>query len=128
LTMNPSDKIILEGMRFYGHHGVHAEERTLGQIFIVDVEIALDLRQAGLSDDIGDTVSYSTIHAIVKGEIEGSSKFLLESLAEGIAQKVISNGMAWSATVRVMKANPPIKGAVLSRAGIEIHRKKYSDH
>ncbi len=127
MTINPSDKIILEGMQFYGYHGVHAEERTLGQSFIVDIEIVLDLRPAGLSDDIGDTVSYSVIHAIVKGEVEGPPKSLLESLAEGIAQKVISNDLVASTKVRVRKANPPIKGAVLSTAGIEIYRTKNCD-
>jgi len=128
VTTNPSDKIILEGMQFYGYHGVHPEERTLGQSFIVDIEIVLDLRPAGLSDNIEDTVSYSMIYSIAKCEIEGPSKFLLETLAEGIAQKVISKNMVVSATVRVRKANPPIKGAVISKAGIEIYRTKYLDH
>ena len=32
------DKIILNGCRFYGYHGAFAEEQTLGQIFVVDLE------------------------------------------------------------------------------------------
>ena len=128
MTINPSDKIVLEGMQFYGYHGVHVEERILGQSFIVDIEIVLDLRPSGLSDDIEDTLSYSVVYAIVKGEVEGPSKSLLESLAEGIAQKVISNDIVISTKVRVRKANPPIKGAVLSTVGIEIYRTRNSDY
>lgn len=127
MIINPSDKIVLEGIHCYGYHGVHLEERTLGQSFIVDIEIALDLRPAGLSDDIRDTISYSDIYAIVKGDMEGPSKLLLESLAEGIAQKVISNDLVVSAKVRVKKTNPPIKGAVISTAGIEIYRTQNRD-
>jgi hypothetical protein len=44
------DRIILEGMVFHGRHGVLPAERELGQPFVVDVELRLDLRPAGLSD------------------------------------------------------------------------------
>ena len=37
------DKIILNDCRFYGYHGAFAEEHTLGQIFVVDLELAVDL-------------------------------------------------------------------------------------
>ena len=45
-----SDRIILKGMQFYGFHGVNPEERTLGQTYVVDLEVELDLRPAGRSD------------------------------------------------------------------------------
>ena len=38
---------MLQGMTFWGHHGLKAEENTLGQPFVVDVELNLDLRPAG---------------------------------------------------------------------------------
>jgi len=44
-----SDEVFLEGLRFYGYHGVNPEERALGQRFVVDVYLAADLRQAGRS-------------------------------------------------------------------------------
>ncbi len=46
------DKISLNRMTFYGYHGVIPEERTLGQRFIVDVDLLLDLKSAGRSDDL----------------------------------------------------------------------------
>ena len=45
-----ADRIILTGMQFYGFHGVNAEERALGQPFVVDLETELDLEPAGASD------------------------------------------------------------------------------
>lgn len=44
------DKIILNGCRFYGYHGAFVEEQTLGQIFVVDLELAVDLTRASQSD------------------------------------------------------------------------------
>ena len=52
-NMLTSDEILLEGMRFYAYHGVNPEERALGQRFTVDVVLAVDLRRAGRSDDLG---------------------------------------------------------------------------
>ena len=45
------DKIILNGCRFYGYHGAFAEEQTLGQIFVVDLELTVDLTKASQSDN-----------------------------------------------------------------------------
>ena len=43
-SSRPPDRIIMEGMQFYGFHGVNVEERSLGQSYVVDlaVEIGLD--------------------------------------------------------------------------------------
>ncbi len=48
-----SDKIILEGMVFFGYHGTLPEENTLGQRFVVDVTLHLDLRPAGEGRRLG---------------------------------------------------------------------------
>ena len=41
------DKIILKGLVFFGYHGVHSAERQLGQRFVVDAELTVDLALAG---------------------------------------------------------------------------------
>ncbi|URE10110.1 dihydroneopterin aldolase, partial [Musa troglodytarum] len=56
------DKLILRGLQFHGFHGVKPEEKKLGQKFVVDVDAWLDLSNAGKSDDISDTVSYTDIY------------------------------------------------------------------
>jgi dihydroneopterin aldolase len=38
-----SDRILLRGLRVFGHHGVLAHETDLGQVFVIDLELALDL-------------------------------------------------------------------------------------
>lgn len=48
---------------FHGYHGVLIEERKLGQKFIVDMDVFLDLKKAGLTDNLEHTVSYASIYA-----------------------------------------------------------------
>ena len=72
-----SDKIILSGMVFYGYHGVSSEERTLGQRFVVDMEMEADLRPAGVRDDLTDAINYAEAHQLVKEIVEGTPKNLL---------------------------------------------------
>lgn len=61
-TQVKGDKLILRGLIFHGFHGVKPEERTLGQKFLVDVDAWMDLRAAGKSDNLSDTVSYTDIY------------------------------------------------------------------
>jgi hypothetical protein len=65
------DRIMLEGMVFYGNHGTLPAERELGQPFVIDIELYLDLQPAGLSDDLTQTVDYSEVHRRTKRIVEG---------------------------------------------------------
>ena len=117
-----SDRIILESVRFYGYHGGNGEERTLGQPFEVDLEAEMDLQPAGRSDDRDDTVSYAHLYRIVRDVMEGEPKNLLEALAEEMATRALEAYPILGIKIRVKKTRPPIKGAVLSGAAVEIHR------
>ncbi|MBM3946117.1 MAG: dihydroneopterin aldolase [SAR202 cluster bacterium] len=116
------DSIALEGMIFYGFHGVSAEEQALGQRFVVDLDAHVDLRRAGASDQIQQTVSYSHLYHMVKEVVEGPRRNLLEAVAEAIAVKVLSESPITSVRVRVRKPSPPIRGAVLDSASVTIFR------
>ena len=117
-----SDRIILEGMQFYGYHGGSPEERSVGQPFEVDLKAELDLGAAGKSDNLEDTVSYAHLYRIVKEVIEGETRNLLEALAEEIAEKALAAFPLRAVNVRVKKTRPPIKGAILSGAAVEVYR------
>ena len=109
-------------MRFYGFHGVNPEEKTLGQTYLVDCEVTLDLSKAGISDNLNDTVSYTHIYRVARSVIEGESKNLLEALAESIANKVINEFNIQSIRITVVKPNPPIKRSNINQAAVEISR------
>lgn len=40
------DKILIRGLRIFAFHGVNPEEKEDGQLFIIDLTAALDLRGA----------------------------------------------------------------------------------
>jgi dihydroneopterin aldolase len=118
-----TDDILLEGMRFYAYHGVNPEERALGQRFLVDVVMAVDLRRPGLSDDLADTVSYSDVYKVVRGIVEGEPRNLIEAVAEEIAAAILTGFPPVArVTVTVRKPEVPMKGSLLDAAGVRITR------
>ena len=76
-------------MQFYGFHGVNAEEKALGQTYLVDLAVELDLTTPGQSDQLRDTVSYTHLYNAVKAVVEGEPKNLLESVANAIAVRIL---------------------------------------
>ena len=118
----PPDRIVLEGMEFYGFHGANPEERALGQPYVVDLEVELDLRIPGASDRLEDTVSYSHLYRTVKLVMEGESKNLLEAAAQTIADQVLTKFPVKGVRVRVKKPRPPVRGSVIDNAAVEIYR------
>lgn len=116
------DTVFLEGMQFYGYHGVNAEERSLGQRFLVDVELATDLHTAGVSDDINDTINYSAVYKRVRALVEGSPRSLIEAVAEDIATALLNEFPAKGVIVTVRKPEVALRGAMLGAAGVRIAR------
>ena len=119
-----TDRIILEGMRFYGFHGVNPEERVLGQEYLVDLTVEMKLGRAGISDRLEDTISYAHIYRAVKEVMEGEPRNLLEAAAESIADRVLTDFPVESVAVRVKKPHPPIRGSVIEYATVEIFRRR----
>ena len=117
------DRILLEGMTFHGRHGTLPAERELGQPFVVDVELRLDLRPAGLSDDLEKTVDYGEVHRMARGIVEGEPVGLTETLAERISAAVLENFPAVkSVRVRVAKPHVRLNGTVLAGSAVEVVR------
>ena len=119
-----ADRIVLEGMRFYGFHGVNPEERVLGQEYLVDLAVEMDLSRAGISDRLEDTISYAHIYRAVRDVMEGEPLNLLEAAAQSIADRLLTDFLVDSVSVRVKKPHPPIRGSVIENATIEIFRQR----
>ena len=119
-----SDKLILKGVVFYGYHGVTPQERDLGQPFVVDLEMELDLKVAGRSDDLSDTVNYAQVYKAVREIVEGPPRNLLENLADAVAERVLGSFSMDGVLVRITKPHVPIKGAVLEGSVVEIYRQR----
>lgn len=121
--MKELDKIILHGLRFYGFHGVMAEEKVNGQWFEVDLELWGDFNEAAGSDNIAKALDYSRIYQRVKDIMEGRGHNLLESLNQAIINSVQEQPQVQKALVRVKKLHPPVGGPV-AYAAVEMVRDK----
>ncbi len=119
-----SDRIILQGMRFYGYHGVNPEEKALGQTYVVDLEVEIDLALPGKSDNLADTVSYTALYRTAKSVLEGESRNLLEALAQDIADRLLENFPVTGVGLMVRKPSPPIKGSAIEHAAVNIYRRR----
>lgn len=118
------DCIKLKGMRFFGYHGVLPEENKLGQRFIIDVDVYLDLAQAGKTDHLNDTVNYAELYGRVKEIVEGEPLQLIEALAERVASDILQSYTSiYETTVRVTKPHPPFD-TQFDGVTVEIHRKR----
>jgi dihydroneopterin aldolase len=118
-----ADEILLEGMRFYGYHGVHPEERRLGQRFVVDVALSVSLQAAGKRDALDQTVSYSVAYAETRRVVEGEPLQLIEAVAEQIAAAMLAlDTRVRRVRVRVAKPEAPIQGSVLDTVAVSISR------
>jgi len=116
------DKIYVNGMEFYGYHGVFPEENKLGQRFRVDVILETDLSKAGQTDDLIYTVNYADIYEQCKQIVEEKVYKLVEAVAENIAETILEQfTIVERCTVKVTKPDPPIPGHYKSVA-IEIMR------
>ena len=84
-----SDKISIKGIQAHGYHGLLEDERKNGQLFIVDVEVELDLSEAAKNDDIKKSVDYNALAILIHNEITGPAVNLIESLAHRIGIKAL---------------------------------------
>ncbi len=118
------DYIYLSQMEFYGFHGVLPEEKKLGQRFIVDVKLQLDLKKAGKTDRLEESVNYADVFETCKEVVEGRTFNLIETVAENIADELLSRFKKIQiCTVKVIKPDPPISGHYQSVA-VEITRQR----
>lgn len=121
MDKQPLDRISLLGLAFFGYHGAYPPERELGQRFEVDLEMAVDCRPAGRTDDLNQALDYSAVYALARQVVEGEPVNLLETLAERLAQKVLSLPRVEQVVVRVRKPGAPLPG-VFQTVQVEVVR------
>src|SRR4051794_37307843 len=101
------DVIEIRGLRALGVIGLLPEERERAQPFEVDFDVHADLRAAGDSDDLHDSLDYGALVARVEAVITGESHLLLERVAQRIAEELLTDPKAEAVKVTVRKLRPP---------------------
>jgi dihydroneopterin aldolase len=119
-----SDAVFVSGLLIHAHHGVMEHESKVGQRFVLDLELALDLKDAARSDKLVDTVSYAAIVETASRAFTAQSYRLVEAAAGAVADALLA-GFATVSSVRVTVRKPhaPI-AAIFADVGVTLLRSR----
>ncbi len=84
MTRRHADRIAVRNLAIFARHGFYPEEARLGQRFLLDITLTLDLRQAGRGDDLEATVDYGAVVTVASAAFAPRRK-LIEAAAESVA-------------------------------------------
>lgn len=116
------DQIFVEGIEFYGYHGVPDAEQQIGHRYRVDLIVDIDLSAAGRTDDLSQTVSYGDLARLVIQIGTTQQVRLLETLAERMCAAILERFPAIQRVeLRLAKRLPPT-GTITELAGVKIVR------
>jgi dihydroneopterin aldolase len=120
-----SDSIFVSGLLIHAHHGVMPHEENVGQRFVIDLELAIDLAPAGRSDKLADTASYSAIVDTATRAFTRESFQLVEAAAGAVAEALLAGfPKVSSVRVTVHKPHAPI-AAIFNDVGVSILRTRH---
>ncbi len=115
------DKILIKDLLARCIVGINDEERREKQDVVINITLAADLKAACLSDRFEDTVDYRAIKKKVLSIVESSHYYLVEALAEHIAQACLEFKGITGVQVLVEK---PSALRFARSVGVEINREK----
>lgn len=108
--MNDSGLLELTGMEFHAFHGCQAEEKAVGNTFLVDFRGEADLSKPARTDLLADTVDLAAVYTVIRTEMEKPAD-LLEHVCGRIVEALHRQFPELTAfQVTVSKKNPPLDG------------------
>ena len=116
-----SDKILIKDLILRCKIGVNESERREIQDVVINIILWSDFSKATKTDDIDKTVDYKKINKSIIKLVENSKFFLVETLAEKIAQLCLQNDKV--AKVKVTLEKPGALRFARS-VGAEVFRKR----
>lgn len=120
-----NDTIFVTGLLIHAHHGVMEHEGKVGQRFVIDLELSLDLTSASRSDKLADTVSYSAIVDTATEVFTTRNYRLIEAAGGAVAEAILAKfPRVNTARITVRKPHAPI-AAIFGDAGVTITRVRH---
>ncbi len=116
------DKIHIKNLEVFGKHGVLPEENRLGQKFQINAALYLHTREAGLKDDLRETIHYGEVSRFMTSFMMEHTFQLIETAAEQMARAVLLQFPSMEKIrLEVLKPWAPI-GLPLESVSVEIER------
>lgn len=117
------DKVVVKDLEVFAYHGVFAEEKKLGQKFLITLELSLSTREAGISGDLGKSVHYGELCHKVEEEFKKESYDLIETACEKTCKFILKEYELIDSVKMILKKPwAPIHRS-LDTVWIEIERK-----
>lgn len=119
-----TDTIFITGVVVHARHGVMEHEAEVGQRFVIDLELSIDLASSSRSDKLADTVSYSDVVKAATAAFGNENYRLLERAAGAVAEAILGKFARVSAVkVTVHKPHAPI-AAIFDDVGVILTRSR----
>ena len=100
-------RISLDNLVFFGYHGLYAEEKKLGNTYIVDVIIDFTPKQSSIHH-LEQTIDYVQVYALIKKWMAIPTP-LLETLVGNMADDILKEQLlAEKVMVKIIKQHLPI--------------------
>lgn len=116
-----ADRIEVRGLELLVYCGVLPEEQARKQPFLFDLDLYLDLAEAGATDDLTKTADYGHLVDVLAAKLDVERFQLLERMAARVAELVFDNTAVDEVTVTARKLRPPV-AAHVDTTGVRIHR------
>lgn len=97
------DRILIRDLRARCIIGINDAERREKQDVTINLALSADLRAAGRSDTMDDTVDYRALKKKILALVESSRCFLVEALAQAVADVCLSEPKVRAVRVQVDK-------------------------
>lgn len=107
---NAKDEIHIDRLEVFAHHGVYPKETREGQTFYVNAVLYTDMRKAGESDGLEDTVDYGSVCHFITDWMHNNTCKLLEAVAERMSRAILCNyGMLCAVELEIIKPFAPVR-------------------
>ena len=111
------DLIHIRDLRVLTVIGALPHEQEQAQPIRVDLDLHVDLTEAGISDELDDTVNYGLVADEIAAMAADNKFVLLERLADEIARNTLRFDRVEAVDVTVTKLRPPVATALESTPG-----------
>ena len=112
--------IHLYNLKFYSFHGVHEEEKVLGNEYEVNAHVEFHEEQNGINS-LSQTINYASIFQIIKQRMHIPTS-LLETVVMDIGNAIHEQyDYVRSIRVSLKKVHPPVEG-IEGSVGVTWHK------
>lgn len=88
-----SSYILLKEIRCYAYHGVAPQENLIGNEYLIDLKLKVDISKAARTDEVTDTVNYAEVHQVIKMKWLFRQSYWSMS-ADGLYKNSLTNSLA----------------------------------